>query len=265
MASVNIINFMRHTQIPVFASVFALTALVLPALAERTPRPMGPDPRVRTVTYNPADVMRIDTKLRVNTAIELGRSERIDQVLLGDSEAFQVEVLSNRNVISIKPVLAGATSNMTVYTGRRTLTFTLREGRVKTPTYRVVLAYPDRRPQTSRRAAVTKAALPAAQIMRDTGYAFSGKARFRPVRVWNDGRDTYFEFRGTTRPAIFGVNGEGFETMVNSTTKGRVVKVPGVRSDFVIRIGDEAVCIKRIEARPTTRPSTVAALAQREF
>ncbi|MGA0542596.1 TrbG/VirB9 family P-type conjugative transfer protein [Neotabrizicola sp. VNH66] len=90
---------------------------------------------MRSVLYNPVDVTRLDTQLRVNTAIELG--ERIDSVLLGDSEAFEVEVLSNRTTVSVKPVIAGAETNMTIYTGRRTITLAISEGRSRNPIYRL--------------------------------------------------------------------------------------------------------------------------------
>ena len=83
-------------------------AIAWPSFAEVAPASMGPDARVRSVLYSPVDVIRLDTQLRVNTAIELGAGERIDSVLLGDSEAFEVEVLSNRTTVSIKPVIGGA-------------------------------------------------------------------------------------------------------------------------------------------------------------
>ena len=47
------------------------------ASAEIAPASMGADARVRSVLYNPLDVIRLDTHLRVNTAIELGAGERI--------------------------------------------------------------------------------------------------------------------------------------------------------------------------------------------
>src|SRR5690606_32778781 len=98
------------------------------APAEVAPASMGADARVRSVLYNPVDVIRLDTHLRVNTAIELGAGERIDSVLLGDSEAFEVEVLSNRTTVSVKPLIAGAETNMTIYTGPRTISLSISEG-----------------------------------------------------------------------------------------------------------------------------------------
>lgn len=157
-----------------------------PAIAEVAPASMGADARVRSVLYNPVDVVRLDTHLRVNTAIELGVGERIDSVLLGDSEAFEVEVLSNRTTVSIKPVIAGAETNMTIYTGRRTISLAITEGQSRNPTYRLVLAYPETgTARTSRTVAGSS---------RDIGYAWSGDTSLKPVQIWNDGQATYFAF-----------------------------------------------------------------------
>ncbi|MAC81943.1 MAG: hypothetical protein CML66_28255 [Rhodobacteraceae bacterium] len=235
-----------------------LTALLctpLPVLAERRPAPMGQDARVRAVWYSASDVIRVDTNLRVNSAIELGRGERIEQVLLGDSEAFEVEVLSNRNTVSIKPVIAGATSNMTIYTSRRAIAFALTEGHSLTPTYRVALRYADASPKASNR--------PAGQ--RDTGFEYSGSGRGRPLLVWSDGRATFFEFRTGVRPSIFAVDGQGYELSVNSQTRGTIVRVPGTFESFTIRLDDEVICIRHVEGGVTVQPAILALLSAKEF
>ncbi|OIQ66513.1 type IV secretion system protein virB9 precursor [mine drainage metagenome] len=85
-----------------------LAASCSASYAERAPNSLGADARIRSVLYNPVDVIRLDTNLRVNTAVELGDGEQITSVLLGDSKAYTVEVLSNKSTISIKPVVAGA-------------------------------------------------------------------------------------------------------------------------------------------------------------
>ncbi|WP_298571832.1 TrbG/VirB9 family P-type conjugative transfer protein [uncultured Aliiroseovarius sp.] len=237
----------------IIGAAFLLAAT--PALAERKPTTMGSDARVMHVNYNPTDVIRVHTHLRVNTAIELGNGERITQVLLGDSESFEVEVLSNRQTISIKPVIARASSNMTVYTNRRAIAFYVTEGSVQRQTFRVVVNFPDNKQRRT----------VAATGSRDTGYQFSGKARFRPVRVWNNGQNTFFEFRTDTRPSIFRVNASGYEVTTNTASKRRVVRVSGVHTEYSIRIGNEVICIRRIQGGKVSNQSTVAALAGKEF
>ena len=238
------------------AAVAAALAFVMPAMAERTPRTMGQDARVRSVPYSTSDVIRVDTHLRVNTAVELGTGERIGQVLLGDSESFEVEVLSNRHTVSVKPVIAGASTNMIIYTDRRAVTFHLTEGRTRTQTFRVVVDMPRTGPAAS-------AVRPGGP--RDTGYQYSRNSSIRPVQVWNDGTNTFFEFAGSVRPSVFALDARGYEITQNSQTRGSVVKVNGVRDDYTIRIGDEFVCIRRVTGGTTTAIATVEALRAREF
>ncbi|MGV8950843.1 MAG: TrbG/VirB9 family P-type conjugative transfer protein [Cypionkella sp.] len=227
------------------------------AIAEVAPASMGADARVRAVLYNPVDVVRLDTHLRVNTAIELGAGERIDSVLLGDSEAFEVEVLSNRTTVSIKPVIAGAETNMTIYTGRRTISLAISEGRSLNPTYRLVLRYPE--------ASKARASKPATGSSRDIGYAWSGDTSLKPIHIWNDGQATYFAFAPGLRPSIFGVDSTGREVTLNSGTRGSIVRVPGLRSAYSIRIGTQVLCIERVEGGVTINPTLIAKLQGWEF
>jgi type IV secretion system protein VirB9 len=240
------------------ATIACLAALLAgPVLAERAPVTMGQDARVRHVRYDASDVIRVDTHLRVNTAVELGAGERINQVLLGDSESFEVEVLSNRQTVSIKPVVPRVSTNMTIYTDRRAIAFALTEGHGRRPTFRVVVNFPEDR-------------APRPQLVaggRDLGYRFAegeGVEEIRPLQVWNDGRSTFFQFRPGVRPAIFGVNGAGYEVTQNSTTRGTVVRVSGVRDAYTVRVGEAYVCITRGGTSYATGPAADA-LRSREF
>lgn len=239
----------------IFIMSLGVCALGTPALAERVPHPMGQDARVQHVKYNPSDVIRVHTNLRVNTAIELGNGERISQVLLGDSESYEVEVLSNKQTISVKPILARASTNMTVYTNRRAISFYITEGTASRATFRVALEYPDTSP---RRNVSTSGS-------RDTGYQYSGEAKFRPLQVWNDGRNTFFEFRNDTRPSILRINTAGYEASTNTSSRGRIIRVSGVHNEYALRIGEAIICIRRIQGGAISVQSTVAGLASKEF
>ena len=241
-------------------SVGALALFPTTTLAERRPTTISKDARVRHVWYNSTDVIRIDSKLRINTAIELGSGERIEQVLLGDSESYQVQVLGNKQTISLKPVYGGANTNMTVYTSRRAISFMLTEGAVATPTYRVVVRFGDA--QSTKKPQLVEGG-------RDLAYEFAKKKPLTPLRIWNDGRSTFFEFKKNQRPSIFGVNPDGYETTTLSQTasfsNSVVVKVSGVATYFTIRLGREYVCVKRVKGKMHTDANLVAALRSREF
>jgi len=250
---------MTRTLFVALLSLAAAFGLATPTSAEIAPSSLGADARVRSVLYNPVDVIRLDTQLRVNTAIELGAAERIESVLLGDSEAFEVEVLSNRSTVSVKPLISGAETNMTIYTGRRSITMALSEGQARNPTYRLVLRYPE---TGTSRATRSTATTPGS---RDIGYAWSGDESLRPVHIWNDGQATWFAFAPGLRPSIFGVDATGREVTLNSGTRGSIVRISGIRTAYSIRIGTQVLCIERVEGGVTTDPALLARLQGWEF
>jgi type IV secretion system protein VirB9 len=145
---------------------------------------------------------------------------------------------------------------MTIYTGRRTITLAISEGHSRNPIYRLVLRYPE-----------SSSARPAkvAGGSRDIGYAWSGDEKLKPVNIWNDGTATYFAFAPGLRPSVFGVDATGREVTLNSGTNGSVVRVPGLRDEYSIRIGTEVLCIERVEGGVTTDPVLIARLQGWEF
>lgn len=71
----------------------------------------------------------------------------------------------------------------------------------------------------------------------DFGYFVSGDARAKPVNVFDDGRNTYFQFRaGEAVPAIFAARG-GSPQLVVPTQEGPYVRVPEVHGRFVLQVG----------------------------
>ena len=68
-----------------------------------------------------------------------------------------------------------------------------------------------------------------------------------PARVWDDGRQTYFEFaEGTAFPAIFAAGpGKKDEALVNVATRGRVQVVQQTGQRFVLRAGAHVASVMR--------------------
>lgn len=232
-------------------------AISSPVYAERLPSRAGPDARIQVVNFHASDVVRINTALVTNTAVEFDRGESVRSVLVGDSESFEVHVLSSANVISIKPIVARAATNMTVYTDRRSYSFYMTEGSGQPP-FRVMFNYPEARRQSA-------APAPNYGLARDMAYQWRGNApEILPVRVWNNGEATFFEFRGETLPSIFAVDSRGNERSVNSTTMGNVVRVRGTGTEFTLRYGDAWLCIRRVEGQQVFDAALIRDLAAKE-
>ena len=210
----------------------------------------GPlDIRIRTATYNENQVYTIETDLRHATTIHFGPGERFEAVVVGDTESFQVDPIPELGyVLTIKPHVGGASTNMTVITNRHSYSFHLREGQIQGRTgmfFEVRFQYPeDRRPNTS--------APKGYEAPRNYAYVASGTGDFRPSSVYDDGRFTYFTFPENARqPALFKADADGRERTVNWTQQGNTVRVLGVNPFWTLRIGDEAICIQRDETALT--------------
>lgn len=226
------------------APLLLACALPTTTLAEATPQGGPLDIRIRYAVYNENQVFRIETDLRHSTTIHFGHGERFEAVIVGDTESFQVDPIPELgNVLTIKPHVAGASTNMTVITNRRTYSFHLREGSIPNRTgmfFEVRFQYPDDARRT------TGTTPKGFEAPRNYAYLVSGESDFRPASVYDDGRYTYFTFPENGRqPAIFKADDQGRERTVNWTQIGNTVRVLGVNGYWTLRIGDEALCIAR--------------------
>lgn len=210
--------------------------------AETQARPLPSDPRIKQYTYERDTVYRLDLFMRFITSLQFGDGENIESVQVGDSESWQIIRLERGDVLSVKPLIEGAYTNMTVYTDRRVYTFELRarNERVGSPNlnYRMNFRYADeeRAKQTAMRERQNRP--------RESNYYVAGAAEFRPISVYDDGKATYFRFApNAPRPAIFRADAAGRESIVNvrQTDDGTVVDSTSER--WTIRIGDEEICV----------------------
>ena len=223
--------------------LLAWTASAPTLQAETSPRPFPQDPRIRQFTYHEHEVYRLDTYMRFITSIEFAPGENVESVQVGDSESWQIVHLERGDVLSIKPLIEGAYTNMTVYTNRRPYTFELRAraARVGAPNlnYRVSFRYPGDEAERRRQVAERQSR------PRDHDYYASGQtSSIRPISIYDDGRQTTFVFpRGARRPAIFAVDAAGRESIVNVRHLEDASVVDRVSDLWTLRIDDEELCV----------------------
>jgi type IV secretion system protein VirB9 len=206
--------------------------LLLLTAAER-PQPGEKDPHVQSVAYSPDQVVRLSGALGWQILIEFGPDERIETVSIGDALAWQVTPNKKARNLFLKPLRRDAATNMTVVTDQRRYTFDLRAGRrsevvpwVVRFTYPrpVVLSVPEPPPP------------PPPPL--NFAYALAGDSALLPRRVWDDGKQTYFEFASETPlPAIFAGGPGKDETLVNSMVRGQVTVVQQTAGRFTLRVG----------------------------
>ena len=209
------------------------------AFAEAIPRSGPNDSRVRVATYQDGQVYRLKVSLTHVTTVEFGQGETIRSIIAGDTEGFQLDGVPGGRAFAVKPNARGVHTNITVYTNRRSYYFNVTES--SSPTFYVVqFRYPDenRRPTNA-----------VAQRAPNYNYAASDRTNFTPSSVWDDGTFTFFRFpRNAPVPAIF-QHSNGRERTVNSTqVEDGVLRVSGVGGEWVLRLGDEIVCIQSTNA-----------------
>jgi type IV secretion system protein VirB9 len=224
-----------------------------------------PDPRIRTIVYNPRDVVRIDGTYGYHTVVELAEDEQIQGMVIGDSVAWEAEKNAAGNRIFLKPKEDNAATNLTVLTDRRTYSFALqasRSTRKEAMTWRLRFEYPEEEAERAlaieERASLTRAAFVNPDAPSNPGkwnfdYSYGGGKKFVPVQLFDDGQFTYFKFKGVEElPAIFVVDEEKNESLVNSRISGEYVVVHRIAKQFSLRSGKTVTCIFNEHFDPKT-------------
>lgn len=220
-----------------------LILFICPSFAAKEPKSLSSDYRMRQVIYDPNQIVHIDGVYGYQTAIEFSTDELIKVVTLGDSVAWQTVPYLNR--LFIKPVEDEATTNMTVITNKRTYYFQL-DGKDKASavSFLIRFVYPNQvdefRDQNKVNSIEEKLAL------MNWHYSTSGdKDLFGIKKIFDDGQFTYFLFdENKDIPAIYAVDSEGYEAIVNTRREGKYIVVERTNNKFTLRNGQSYLCIR---------------------
>lgn len=229
-----------RSRFPTLAAGLVAGLAALPALAETAPRAGRHDARVTHANWQDGQVYRIATRLRTVTLVELGEGERIQSIAIGDLESFKIDKLERANLFIIKPVVAGASTNLTVETQRNIYFLQVSESQRGNPTYALKFTVPG----TARDKAAAPDIPPSAPMsytVMKTGKTLPG---FSPASISDDGRKTTFVIPpGAPIPTIFRADARGQEYSVNAAVRGTTITVSTRSERWVLRYGDEHVCV----------------------
>lgn len=228
------------------------TALVALAAMLASPA-LAQDPRLVERLYDPNEVVVIQGKTKVQATIEFGEGESIENVAIGDSNAWLVSPNQRANLLFVKPLEANAQTNMTVVTNRHTYLFDLVASPRAKPLYILRFTYPDPPPEEVEEqlaaaeqasalelAAATDPLAVVDPAMLNFKWEAEGERQLQPDEVYDDGRSTYLRWeQDRPIPAILIENYEGDEGPVNSTTRGDTIVVDGVPKEIILRSGRE--------------------------
>lgn len=214
---------------------FSLAAICCAVPSARAQVPIVTDSRIKTFVYNPNEVFTLTTHYGYQSNIEFGPKERIEAVSVGDRVAWQIIPAGER--LFIRAQEENAHTNMTVITNERAYQFDLRSSDADAVfgseelVYVLRFYYPDRdamagiTPVSYAAAPIQAATVPpppvatgaipaAAREQYNYRYTFSGPPAAAPVKIYDDGRSTYFKFRSTNIPQFSVVTARGEELSV---------------------------------------------------
>jgi len=239
---------------------FAL-ATPLPALSLEIPAGGEYDHRIRFIDYNPADVVKLVGHYGYSTHIQFSKGEKVNQIAMGDPNAWAVR--TEENHIFIKPTGDNATTNMTVITTLRVYNFDLsahwskRKSQSHDMYFQINFNYPEHEKKLSQqRLTHEKATLEVKKIKtgldkmsnpKNWNYWSKGGQEITPIKAYDDGRFTYLTFGdGKEMPAIYSVDSTGKEHLVNTNidpNQNNTIIVHKVASKLILRKGSAVACI----------------------
>lgn len=228
------------------------------------PTPGPGDPRIKQFVYNPDSIVAIQAHLGYEMTIEFDPNERIENVSVGDSLSWQVTPNRKATLLFLKPMAKNASTSMTVVTSQRIYSFLLTsvEGRRNDPNQilRLRFVYP---PPPQAQAGLEPPAPPPRPEDFNFDYSNRGSKAIWPIRVFDDGQATYFQFDSKREaPAVFFTAPDGKEEMANTRVVGAYTVADVTAEHFILRYGKTKAEVRN-NAWKNRPPSAPAPLPQR--
>ena len=219
------------------------------ANAIKEAKPLAIDRRLGVMVYSPYDVHKFIGYYGYQSSIIFAEDETIETISMGDSVPWQM--VPNANRLFLKPIDQDATTNMTLITNKRVYYFELHAQEAKDINedglmFAVKFLYPDEQDSShlANSSANTGPDLTDKSLY-NFDYTISGPEIISPVKIFDDGKFTYFEFKDNESflPAIFYVSNTGSEGLVNYRVVGKYLVVESIRERFTLRHDREIVCV----------------------
>lgn len=212
-------------------------------------RSLPVDYRVRVIPYQADQVFKFDGHYRYQSAIEFEKDEEIKTISMGDSTAWMINPSGNR--LFLKPVEQDATTNMTLITNKRVYLFELtahEAADINDPNMMFIMRfiYNDKEAGIGSHSYLDAVPDPDGDPGKyNTNYTISGSDDIAPLRIFDDGEFTYFQFadKNAEVPAFYWVDDDNSEAMINYRTRGDYIVVERVSARFTLRHGNSIVCV----------------------
>ena len=238
----------------------------------------SPEDNITRFSWKASEVFKVKLRLRMKTLIRLPDDEEIKAYTIGDNKSFKVTPIGEgfKNMLDIQSFYAGVDTNLTIIGKRgRIYNFYLRSYPVKskyTPDFTIYVDAPPLDPDKSVQFMASRnidgkklskrekliqeitdnndylKSLPDTEVIY-LDYKMYGEKDIAPYSVYDDGKWTYFDFRGQgivesgRLPVIYKVV-DGFDSIVNTRYKDGIMVAESLNFGWTIKSGNETVCVR---------------------
>jgi type IV secretion system protein VirB9 len=225
------------------ALIILITCLAVAAEAEVRPAPGLLDARIRTAPYSADEIYRLTGFVGYQTDLEFETGETFVGLGAGDIEG--ISFVAQDNHLFLKPKAAKIGTNLTILTNRRTYQLDY-SALPQAPdasldvTYALRFTYP----AVAKQEGATRDLLAERPKPRNIDYWFCGDPSLKPTAASDDGVHTRLTFAAKAeQPAIFILNEDGTESLLNFSMDEGDVIVHRVARRLILRRGHLAGCV----------------------
>ena len=221
------------------------------ANAEFFPIPGKLDPRIRTVYYQPDQVYRLYGFAGFELDLVFGAEEKFVGLSAGDPEALIYS--AHGNVLTLRPKAISVHTNITITTTQHRYYFEY-SATARRPQdgddvmYAVRFTYPPVpvKIHGPTAAQVVNGALERAEhaLPANVDYWYCGSSELKPIAASDNGIETRLTFGARSElPAIFVLNDDGSESLINFSIDQGDVIVQRIAPRFILRRGKLIGCV----------------------
>jgi type IV secretion system protein VirB9 len=223
---------------------FFVAALIGVAQAETVPSPGLLDARIRVAPYSAEQVYRLAGYVGYQTDLEFETGESFVGLGAGDIEGLSF--VAQDNHLFLKPKAPKVGTNLTILTSRRTYQVdysatATHPDATETVIYVLRFTYPNVPKDGD---AADHALAADSHRLKNIDYWFCGNPSIQPVAASDDGLHTRLTFAAKAEePAIFILNDDGSESLLNFSMDEGDVILHRVARRFILRRGKLTGCV----------------------
>lgn len=199
---------------------------------------MPTDPRIQTLLYDRGRIYPIEVTAGYTLLIGFAGGEHVETMAVGDNSAWQVTANKRGDSIFVKRNYSGINTNLTVITDARTYVFELIGN--SNPKSNAPLVIRFTYPEPARLIPMIKTATPT------VAYRVEGVRSLRPSQIEVRVNSVALAWpAGVPVPAVFEINEDGTESLINGTFLDDRMIIQGVPQRLMFRSGRQLATATR--------------------